>query len=286
MTTLALLIVLVSAFLHATWNLLLKRANGGDALMWLIFICMVVVFAPVTLIIFLIQQPYIGGREIIAIVGNGTLQMIYFILLNQSYRFGDLSLVYPLARGSGPLIVTVVAITMLGETPTPLAIGGAVLIALGVLLLSANLKELRKQGALKGVIFALLTGATIASYTLWDRYAVHDLDLNPLLYLWAGAVVQMLLFIPFVLRSRGQLIEEWRKHWRSALTVAALSHVAYALILFALTFSPVSYIAPAREISVMIGSMMGGRVLAEQQSTRRIVAAAAMLLGMIGLALG
>jgi drug/metabolite transporter (DMT)-like permease len=286
MTALALLIVLTSAFLHATWNLLLKRANGGDALMWLIFVSMVAISAPVAAIIVVTQRPVIGVPHIIAIVGNGVLQMTYFILLNQSYRFGDLSLVYPLARGSGPLLVTIAAITFLGETPTPLAVGGAVLIALGVLLLSANLTELRKEGAMKGVVFALLTGATIASYTLWDRYAVRDLDLNPMLYLFAGGIVQMLLFIPFVARSRDQVVEQWRTHWRSAVMIGTLSFVAYALILFALTFTQVSYIAPAREISVMIGSLMGGRVLAEQQSTRRIVAAAAMLLGMIGLALG
>jgi drug/metabolite transporter (DMT)-like permease len=286
MNTVALLIVLTSAFLHATWNLLLKRANGGDALMWLIFVCMVVVSAPVAAIIVITQHPMIGGREIIAIVGNGVLQMTYFILLNQSYRFGDLSLVYPLARGSGPLIVTVVAILFLGETPTPLAVGGAVMIAVGVLLLSANLTELRKDGAMKGVVFALMTGATIASYTLWDQYAVHDLDLNPLLYLFAGGIVQMVLFIPFVLRKRDQVIEQWHTHWRSALLIGTLSFAAYALVLFALTFTQVSYIAPAREVSVMIGFLMGGRVLAEQMSTRRIVAAAAMLLGMIGLALG
>lgn len=286
MTALALAIVLFSACLHAFWNLILKRANGGLPLLFLIVASMVGVFAPVAVYVIVTQRPVIGWPEIIAMAGNGVLQMIYFYLLNQSYRFGDMSLVYPLARGSGPLIVTIFAIAFLGERPTPLAIGGATLIAVGVLLLSGNFKALKAEGAFKGVVYALMTGATIAFYTLWDRYAVRDLAINPLLYLFAGAVVQTLILLPYAARHVPEVREEWRAHWKSAVTVAALSQGAYGLILFALTFSPVSYIAPAREISVLIGSMMGSRVLAEQQSMRRVAAAVAMLVGMIGLALG
>jgi drug/metabolite transporter (DMT)-like permease len=286
MTTLALLIVLVSAFLHAFWNLLVKRARGGLPFLWLIFVSMVLVFAPVAAFILITQRPVIGWAELVAMAGNGVLQLTYFYLLNQGYRFGDLSLVYPLARGSGPLLVAAVAITTLGERPTPLALAGAILIALGVLLLSANFKELRASGAYKGVIYALLTGASIATYTLWDRHAVRDLQLNPFLYLWVGAIVQMLIVTPFALRHQQQVGEVARTHWRPAAAVGVISILAYGLILFALTFSPVSYIAPAREISVLIGSMMGSRLLAENQSPRRLVAAGMMVAGMIGLALG
>jgi len=286
MTALALLIVLISAFLHAFWNLLLKRANSGLALMWLIFVSMVVVYLPVAAIIVITQQPIIGWRELVAMFGNGVLQLIYFLLLNQSYRFGDLSVVYPLARGSGPLLVTVYAITFIGETPTIWALGGATLIAVGVLILSFNPQGLRAPGAAKGVMFALLTGATIATYTLWDRYAVHDLKIDPFLYLWVGSVAQWLIITPFVLRRGAELGDEWRAHWKVALSIGTISIFAYALILFALTFTQVSYIAPAREISVLVGSMMGSRVLAEELSARRLIAAAAMVVGMIGLALG
>ncbi len=218
--------------------------------------------------------------------GNGVLQLTYFYLLNQGYRFGDMSLVYPLARGSGPLLVAIAAILFLGERPTLLALGGASLIGVGVLLLSGNLNELRANGALKGVIYALLTGASIAVYTLWDRHAVRDLALPPLFYLWVGSVVQVLIVAPYAFRHRTEVSGEWRDHWKSAVGIGVISILAYALILFALTFSPVSYVAPAREISVLIGSLMGSRVLAENQSGRRTVAAVVMVVGMIGLALG
>jgi drug/metabolite transporter (DMT)-like permease len=286
MTALALLIVLLSAFLHAFWNLLVKRANGGQPLMWLIFVFMVAVSVPVGAYILITQRPVIGTPEIIAMVGNGILQMTYFYLLSQSYRFGDLSLTYPLARGSGPLVVTIYAMLFLGEKPSALALGGAVLITLGVLLLSANLKELRESGALKGVAYALLTGACIAFYTLWDRHSVRDLRLNPFMYLAVGSVVQMLIVTPYALRNWDRVSEQWGLHKVSAASVAVLSFVAYGLILFALTFSPVSYIAPAREISVLIGAVMGSQVLAEAVTTRRIAAAVAMVAGLICLAVG
>jgi drug/metabolite transporter (DMT)-like permease len=286
MTTLALLIVLTSAFLHAFWNLLVKRANGGLALLWLVFAWMVVAFAPVAIYVFAAQRPALGPAELVAMAGNGVLQLTYFYLLDQGYRFGDLSLVYPLARGSGPLLVLIYAVAVLGEQPTPLAVGGAVMVAAGVLLLSLDINRLRASGSYKGVVYALLTGASIAIYTLWDRHAVHDLKLNPLLYLWAGSIGQLLIVAPYAARHRDQVAQEWRAHWKSAAGIGVISIAAYALILFALTFSPVSYIAPAREISVLLGTAMGSRVLAEEFSARRIVAAAAMVLGLVGLALG
>jgi len=286
MTTLALLIVLSSAVLHAFWNLLVKRANGGLAFMWLIFVSMAVAFVPVSIIILQTQQVVIGWREIVAMAGNAVLQLAYFYLLNQGYKFGDLSLVYPLARGSGPLLVTVYAMAFLGERPSILALGGATLIAVGVLILSGNWSELLASGAYKGVMYALLTGAVIAIYTLWDRHAVRDLSLPPLLYLWVGGVGQMLILAPYAIRHWGDVQQTWATQWKYAIGVGVISILAYALILFALTFSPVSYIAPAREISVLVGSLMGSRVLAEHQPARRVIAAIAMVLGLIGLAIG
>jgi len=286
MTTFALVIVLFSAVLHAFWNLLVKRVNGGMVLLWLVFASMVACFAPVTAYILIVQRPVIGTPEMIAMAGNGVLQLAYFYLLSQGYRFGDLSLVYPLARGSGPLIVTIFAISVLGEHPSMVAVGGTVLLAAGVLLLSANFREMRTSGAYKGVVYALLTGGCIALYTLWDRHAVHDLGLNPLLYLWAGSVGQMLITTPYAARHWDEVRVTWRDHWRSAIGIGVLSLLAYALILFALTFTQVSYVAPAREISVLIGSAMGSRVLSEETSPRRIIAAVAMVVGLIALALG
>jgi drug/metabolite transporter (DMT)-like permease len=182
--------------------------------------------------------------------------------------------------------VTIFAISFLGESPSILALCGAVLITVGVLVLSGNWKELRESGAYKGVVFALLTGGVIAIYTLWDRHAVRDLNLPPLLYLWAGGVVQVLILAPYAIRHWGEVRQTWQLQWKSAIGVGVISIFAYALILFALTFSPVSYIAPAREISVLVGSLMGSRVLAEHQPARRIVAALAMVLGLAALAFG
>lgn len=286
MTLLALILVLVSAFLHALWNLIAKRANGGQGLIWWMYVAGAVLFAPVSAIILIAQRPALGWPHLIAIAGNAIIHVGYFSWLNQGYRAGDLSLVYPLARGSGPLLATLGAIALLGEQPSAVTLAGATLIGVGVLLIGGNFRQLRASGAGKAVAYALLTGLTIAAYTLWDRRAVRDLDIPPLLYLWGGTLGQLAITAPYFLRRREQLGQAWRDHWRAAIAIAVLSPLAYALVLFALTFSPVSSIAPAREISVLIGAVMGSYWLEEGQSVRRSVAAVAMVAGMIGLALG
>src|SRR5574341_1158669 len=253
MTLLALILVLVSAFLHALWNLIAKRANGGQGLIWWMYVAGAVLFAPVSAIILIAQPPALGWPHLIAIAGNAIIHVGYFSWLNQGYRAGDLSLVYPLARGSGPLLATLGAIALLGEQPSAVTLAGATLIGVGGLLIGGNFRQLRASGAGKAVAYALLTGLIIAAYFL---------------------------------RRREQLGQAWRDHWRAAIAIAVLSPLAYALVLFALTFSPVSSIAPAREISVLIGAVMGSYWLEEGQSVRRSVAAVAMVAGMIGLALG
>jgi drug/metabolite transporter (DMT)-like permease len=115
--------------------------------------------------------------------------------------------------------------------------------------------------------FGLLTGVFIASYTLWDKYAVSDLSLSPILYYWACLFVGTLLLTPVALRDKEKVRAAWRAHQPEILGVAVLRLLSYVLIhvliLVALVFSPVSQAAPAREISILIGVLMGGRLLAE-----------------------
>lgn len=106
MTAFALSLVLLSAVLHATWNLFAKRAGGGAAFVLLLNVVAVVVFAPLVVILLLVDKPHIGLAELGMMVGSAVLQSAYFVLLLRGYRIGDLSLVYPLARGTGPLVAT------------------------------------------------------------------------------------------------------------------------------------------------------------------------------------
>ncbi len=286
MTGLAIALVFAAAFIHATWNLLTKRASGGASFTWLFAALSAALYAPLAAGVILLQQPRIGPVELGFMSGSAILHTGYFLLLNQGYRVGDLSLVYPLARGTGPMLSTAAAILFLGERPSPIAIGGAVLIALGVIALTSNPHKLRESGAARAVAYSLLTGIFIAAYTLLDKQAVSAFLISPLLLDWAANLGRAALLTPFALRHWDKVRSEWQSHCFEAIGVAVLAPLSYILVLTALTFTAVSYVAPAREISILIGAAMGTGLLAEGDALRRLGAAVAMVLGAVALAVG
>jgi drug/metabolite transporter (DMT)-like permease len=201
---------------------------------------------------------------------------------------GDLSVVYPLARGTGPLLASGAAILLLGERAGLVAWAGILLIVAGVFLLAWEPDgggRSRRERRL-GVVFGVLTGAFIAAYTLWDKYAVDDLLLSPVLYYWGSLLVQTVVLLPVALRRREEIRGAWQARRPEALGVAVLSPVAYLLVLTALVFAPVSRIAPAREIGILIGTLLGGGLLAEEGLRRRLLASLCMVLGIVALAVG
>lgn len=284
MTGLALSLVLAAAIAHASWNLFAKRVSGGAAFLWLFCLLSVLVYAPLALSVWLWQHPAIDLFDLAFILGSGLIHVGYFLLLQQGYRVGDLSLVYPLARGTGPMLSTVAAIALFAERPSKIALGGTFLIAIGIVLLT--IKPGTSQNRLRSIGFALLTGLCIAAYTLWDKYAVSQLQIPPLLYDWCCNLSRLLLMTPIALTQWSTVQRHWQLDRRAAWTIAILSPLSYILVLTALTFSPVSTIAPAREISIAIGAVMGTRFLAEGDAGRRIFAAGLMVLGVMGLAIG
>lgn len=286
MTALALTLVLASAISHATWNLFAKRTGGGPAFVWLFDALAALLYAPLTIALIVRQGTPLGPAALFFIAGSAVLHLAYFLLLQQGYRVGDLSLVYPLARGTGPMLSTLAAMALFGERPTPLALAGAASIGVGVFVLTGGGGGRRDARARTAVIYALLTGAVIASYTLWDKRAVSTLAIPPLVLNWSLGLGRLLLLAPYALRHSGQIGEEWQTHRREALVVAVLSPLSYILVLTALVFTPVSYVAPAREIGILIGVVLGTRFLAEGHAARRLLAAAAMVLGVVALAVG
>jgi drug/metabolite transporter (DMT)-like permease len=286
MTALALTLVLLSAITHATWNLIAKRASGGPMFNWLFDSLSVLVCLPLGVIQVLVQPSPLGPIEWLFICGTAVLHLAYFLLLGQGYRFGDLSLVYPLARGLGPMLSTAAAIALLGERPSALALGGAVLIGGGVFVLAGDPRRLRGSAAGRSVVFAVLTGVVIAAYTLWDKQAVSAVHIPPVLYFYLFTVVRALLLTPFALTRLETVRAEWRLHKWHALGIALLSPISYILVLYALTISPVSYVAPAREIGILLGALMGARWLSESDVPRRMAGAVEMVAGVVALAVG
>lgn len=282
MSEAALALILASAFVHASWNFLAKKASGGPAFVWLFTSVAALIEAPIALGIVLITRPSIGWLGLAFMAGTGILHAAYFLSLQKGYEVGDLSLVYPLARGMGPLLAAGAAIALFDERPSGLAISGAVLIGLGAM----SLTRAPKGEEVSGVGFALVTAGLIASYTLWDKYAVATLAIPPILYDWANNFGRGLVLLPFVATHRSNVTATWRAHRREVIGVGVLSPVAYVLVLTALSFTPVSYVAPAREISIVIGTAMGAYILSEGDAARRLLASSAMVAGLVALALG
>ncbi|HEV2740591.1 MAG TPA: DMT family transporter [Candidatus Elarobacter sp.] len=288
MTPAVLALVLTAAVLHATWNLLAKRAHAADtvAFVWLTTAASAAIYLPfvaVWLIVVPLRQP-LTAIDFAFIAGTAVIHSAYFLLLQRGYRVGDLSLVYPLARGTGPLLASLAAVLFLGERPGGLGGAGIAAIVAGIFIAAgARLHVARARASL---VYGLATGATIAAYTLWDKHAVSVLAIVPVVYEVGHYCMRAVLMAPLVARGerRAALGPTWRTYRLEVLGVALLSPLAYVLILSALVTAPVSLVAPAREISIVFGALLGARLFAEGDVRRRFAGSILILAGIAALA--
>jgi drug/metabolite transporter (DMT)-like permease len=282
-----LALVLAAAVAHAGWNLLAKGGQGGAGFVWLSAVAGAVLYLPVCIVGLATTSGAIGWTAIGLMAGSGALHSLYFVLLQRGYATGDLSLVYPLARGTGPLLSTAAAIAFLGERPSAPALAGAALIVCAVFALVGRPRAGLSRTDGEAAVFALGTGVAIAGYTLWDKHAVGPVGLAPVVYYWGTNFFNALVLTAYVAgRRRGGARLAWTTSRRTALGVGLLSPLAYILVLYALKHAPVSYVAPAREVSILLGTLAGTTLLAEGDVRRRLLAAGAILLGVVALALG
>jgi len=286
MTALALALVLVAAAIHAGWNYLLKRSGGGTAFVWLFASLSALIYAPLAALIIWWQKPVFGWMHFVLMFASAALHTAYYLLLDRGYRHGDLSIVYPVARGSGPLITMLCAVLFLQEQPSAVAVAGALLIGGGAIALMGDPRSLKQSGNLHAVAFALLTGCMIASYTLVDKVAVWAYMIPPLVQDWAANIGRVVLMTPLAFRHREEIRPTWLRARKEVVAVALLCPLSYILVLTAMVFTPVSYVAPAREVSILVAALMGTQLLAEGDTGRRLAAAGAMVGGILCLALG
>lgn len=286
MTESAIVLILIAAFAHATWNYLAKKVCGGTAFIWLFAALSTLIYFPCALWIIVRQNPVIGWYQLAFMVSSAILHSLYYILLDKGYRIGDLSLIYPLARGTGPILSTIAAIILLGEQPSAIALIGTLFIGLGIIVITGNPFQIAEPTARKSVIFAVLCGTMIAGYTFSDKLAVTSFLIPPLLLDWATNLGRVLLLTPYAIKNWNKVNTQWKNHKLEAISVATLCPLAYILVLTAMVFTPVSYIAPAREISILIGTTMGAKLLSEENIKIRIIGASAMLIGLGALSVG
>jgi drug/metabolite transporter (DMT)-like permease len=287
-TWLALALVLTSAFVHASWNFLLKKSGGGTGLITAASLLSLLVYAPIVAVATWVQGYRFAPVHLGLMFGSGMIHTAYFLLLDRAYRSGgDLSIVYPLARATGPLLTIVVAILLLGERPGPAALAGAVLIGASALVLTGNPLKWHRSDARRAVGFALLTGCMISTYTVWDKASVATFLIPPLVYDWGCNFFRVAMLLPWSRhRVPGAMAVAWREQRLAVVAVAVLSPLSYILVLTAMVFTPVSLVAPAREVSILFAALMGAHLLREGDVARRAVAAIGMVLGIAGLALG
>ena len=191
-----LALVLAAAFAHAGWNFLAKGAEGGAGFVWLCAVLGSLIWVPVLAWRWPPTRATSAGWPLGLMVGSGLLHALYFTLLQRGYAAGDLSVVYPLARGTGPLLAGAAAIAFLGERPSALALAG------GLIIVAAVFSLVGRQGSREAVLFAVCTGVAIATYTLWDKHAVGPSELSPIVYYWGTNLIIALVLAPWVLRQR------------------------------------------------------------------------------------
>ena len=287
----ALLLVLAAALLHATWNIVAKHSGGDNRFSLIGSIQLVVLWAPLGLWVGWQQLPQWGAREWALVAASAAVHLVYFTTLLRGYRVADLTVVYPVARGTGPLLSACGAVLLLGERPGAVGAAGIVAIGLGVFLIAggpglwarAHDPAQRRRVHL-GLTYGGATGALIAGYTLVDGYAVKVAMMSPILVDYFGNVLRIPFLLPLVWRDPAGMREAWRTQWKHALVVAALGPIAYVMVLYAVKLAPLSHVAPAREVSMLFAALIGGRLLGEADRGLRLLGAAFIAGGVVALA--
>lgn len=285
MTTLALILVLLSAVAHATWNFLVKRATNQEVFIWWMLVSMGVLLLPLgAILIWRYPIPYPGWCFIF---GTVVLHTLYFVFLGRSYTYADLSLAYPVARGMGPALVPVIGVLLLKEIITTLAIVGIISVVLGIFIVywwgqfRKVFHDFFRFFREAGTRCALFTGLVITVYSVWDKMGVSYV--NPLLYMYFLVLGSALFLTPYVCWIHGtKAIRIEMKRKTSAIIMSGLlMFIAYGLILFALQFSRVSYIAPAREVGIVIGVLFGTLMLGEPFGKGRVLGSCLIVFGLV-----
>jgi drug/metabolite transporter (DMT)-like permease len=294
MSSSALALVLLAGLIHASWNIMAKKAGGDVRFAAFTGIVMAVFWAPLGFWLGVEEVPRWGRAEWLALGLSAVLHTLYYVTLLRGYRQADLTVVYPLARGSGPLLSSLMAVIVLGERLSTIGmlgilgvVGGVFLIAGGPALWRQAHDPVQSVRVRQGVVYGLVTGVFIASYTVVDGYAVKLLLLSPILLDYFGNYLRLVLLAPAVLHDLPAARVLWRQQWKYAVAVGIISPVSYVLVLYAVKMAPLSHVAPAREVSMLFAALLGGHLLGEgHQRGLRLLGAACIGAGVMALALG
>ncbi|MGF6094901.1 EamA family transporter [Pseudomonas sp. 18175] len=289
MSIVTVLLVVLAAVIHATWNLLAKRAaDVGAAFVFAYTLLGCVVYAPwVVWILWRDGMPW-SLAVLLCIVLSGVLHLGYNLSLQRGYQVADLSVVYPVARGTGPAVATVGAIVLLGEPAGANALVGVGAVVIGIVLIAARGRwsRFKQSQALAGIRWGAASGVLIASYSVVDAYGVKVLLIAPVVLDWCAHMVRLGLLLPWAIAQRQHTQRAMKGYWVLALLVGTLSPMSYILVLVALSEgAPLSVVAPVREMSMMIGAVLAVVILHEPMDRGRLVGCVLLTLGVVLLVL-
>ncbi|WP_101848353.1 EamA family transporter [Zhihengliuella sp. ISTPL4] len=287
MSAVALVLVLAAAIAHASWNVIAHGiSRAGSPFLWW--------GAVASSVVWIGAVPFTGGLGA-ADLGSfalgasvsAVLHVAYMAVLQRGYREGSLSTVYATARGTGPFLSVIVAVLLLGERPSAVALVGVAAVIAGVV--AIGFVDRRPAGSGRridpGLLFGALTGVAIAVYTIWDAHAVREWELSPVAFM-VGTTLLQVPFYSVAVRGRwGAVLALGRTQWRRILAFGVLSPLSYILVLTAIQIAPVALVAPLREVSVVLVSLFGAFVLKESRPGWRIGASLVVLTGIVLLAL-
>ena len=288
MTLTTFFLVLLAALLHASWNLLAKKSGGGAAFVLLGNLVVMALYSPVLLIWWWHSPSLVADitlKQWLIMAVSATVHIGYSLSLQRGYQLADYGVVYPVARGTGPLLSSVTAIVFFGEAVNLFSGLGILAIVAGIFVLAGGLRLFTapSERSRAGIRWGVTTGLFIAVYTALDGYAVKFLALSPLLLDYFSNFLRTVFMLPLFIRKRREVRDEWRKNGKYALGIGAVSPLAYILVLYAMQTAPISHVAPLREISMLFAAAFGARLLKEEQLKEKLLGAGLMVLGVVGL---
>lgn len=283
--SLVLVLLLIAAIAHASWNFAAKRVgNGGALTVWVCQTLSAAIVAPVAVGALIVTECSPRWSWLPVAMIGAILHGVYFVVLQRGYAAGEMSVVYPVARGSGPLLTVSTAVVLLGERPGAFVLLGVAAVACGVVVIAFSTAEERRSTRVS-LGYGFATGVTVAAFTLWDAYVMSTGLLPALLYFSARTMTFSLLLLPYAVSRRSRVAQLWRAHRRQLCTVGAVAPIASVLVLYAMALAPLTVVAPIRELSIVIGGVLAWRRLGEADPIRRLTGTCLVLAGIVTIAL-
>jgi drug/metabolite transporter (DMT)-like permease len=280
----ALALVVCAAGLHAGWNAIAKRGGDPVVFLWLATVASTAALLPIGA--WYLATEGLQAAALPFVAATIALHALYFYALGRAYASGAYSLVYPVARGLGVALVPILALLLFDERLSPLGAAGVGLVVAGIVVLhrvpGRDTPPAFNATPGRALVWPVVTGLTIAGYSLVDKAGVARLNPIPYIFLLEGGCA--LLGLPLI-RTRRHTLRLQARGWRGVVLAALMSTLAYTLVLFAFQLSKTGYVVASRELSIVLSAVIGSLWLREGRLAPRLIGAAIVLGGVACIAL-